>query len=181
MTLRGISIVGARSIGEAEIEACYQPYIGNQVSQADLVKITELITKIYRDAGFHLTRAIVPPQDIHNGQITIRVIEGRISELVIQGERAEQFGARAILEPITTEDPSRLGTLERHLLLANDQAGVRVTDSALEEVGQTTGNFRLTVWIQTWHLAINVGSTIWDQPQLVPLRPTSRRSSIRIF
>ncbi len=157
MTLRSISVIGARSIGEAEIEACYKPYLGKEVSQADLIKITELITKIYRDSGFHLSRAIVPAQDIKSGQVAIRVIEGRISELVIQGERAEQFGARTILEPVTAEDPSRLATLERHLLLANDQAGMRVTDSALEEIGQMTGNFRLTVRVQTWHLAINIG------------------------
>ena len=34
----------------------------------------------YRAAGFHLSRAIVPPQDIRDGRVRIRMIEGSIVE-----------------------------------------------------------------------------------------------------
>jgi hemolysin activation/secretion protein len=157
MKLRAVSISGAHAIGESEMAGCYKQYVNVTISQADLVKIAGCITKLYRDAGFHLSRAIVPPQDIKNDEVAIRVIEGRVSDIVLKGDRAEQFGARTILEPITAENPSRLKTFARHLLLANDQAGMRVTDSALEEIGEMTGNFRLTVWVETWHVAANIG------------------------
>jgi hemolysin activation/secretion protein len=150
MTLGSVAVAGARSIGPAVIAGAYKSYIGKVVSQADLAHIAEAIGQLYRDAGYHLSRAIVPPQDIKNGRVVFRVIEGRITDIVLKGEGAERFGARRFLEPIRQENPSRLGTLERQLLLVNEQPGMRVTDSALEEIGSETGNFRLTVLVRTW-------------------------------
>ena len=46
----------------------------------------------------------------------------------------------AVLERAIGERPSQLKTLERQLLLANHVPGVRVTDTALEEIGAHPGN-----------------------------------------
>ena len=62
----------------------------------------------------------------------IKLIEGRIAELVVKGDDDDAFGVRRMLDPVLTEAPSRLATLERQLLLVNDLPGVRVADSALE-------------------------------------------------
>ncbi|MDU6834474.1 MAG: ShlB/FhaC/HecB family hemolysin secretion/activation protein, partial [Bradyrhizobium sp.] len=48
--------------------------------------------------------------------------------------------------------PSRLATLERQLLLINSRGGVRLVDSSLEEIGGTTGRFRLILELKTWHV-----------------------------
>ena len=157
MTLATVTVIGARAISQPAITACYKPYIGKKVSQADLVKITEQISQLYRDAGYHLSRAIVPPQDIEHGHITIRMIQGNISEIVVKGDRAEEFGAQALLAPLTAENPSRFATLARQLLLVNDRAGMRIIDSTLEEIGETTGKFRLIVTVQAWRLFISTG------------------------
>lgn len=150
MRLRGVVVTGAQTIGPAIIGGTYKPYIGKVVSRADLANIADAIGQLYRDAGYHLSRAIVPPQDIKDGRVVFRVIEGRITDIVLKSEGAERFGARRFLDPIKQENPSRLGTLERQLLLVNEQPGMRVTDSALEEIGTETGNFRLTVFVKTW-------------------------------
>jgi hemolysin activation/secretion protein len=150
--LNGIAIVGARTIPADAIAASYRPYIGKTVSQADLAAIVEAISDLYRNAGYHLSRAIVPPQDIKDGHIVIVVVEGAITELVLKGDGAEEFGIRALLAPVLEESPSRLTTLERQLLLVNDRPGVRILDNALEEIGNTTGKFRLIVTVETWHV-----------------------------
>ena len=49
---------------------------------------------------------------------------------VLKGEGAEQFGVRALLDPVIAEQPSRLATLERQLMLINARPGVRITDTA---------------------------------------------------
>jgi hemolysin activation/secretion protein len=150
--LAGISIEGAKAISAAAIVEAYRSYIGKTVSQSDLAHIAEAISDLYRDAGYHLSRAIVPPQDIKNGRIVVRVIEGRIAELVLKGEGADQFGVRLLLAAVVDEHPSRLKTLERQLLLVNDRPGVRIVDSGLEEIGEATGKFRLIVAVETWHI-----------------------------
>ncbi len=150
--LVGVSVQGAHAIGPAGVAAAYSSYLNKMISQADLVEIAGRITQLYRDAGYHLSRAIVPPQDIKDGHVTIRMIEGSISELVVRGKGAEEFGAPSILQPITLEHPSRLSTVERQLLLANDRPGMRITDATLEEIGDATGHFRLTVYVKTWRI-----------------------------
>jgi hemolysin activation/secretion protein len=155
--LGNVSLTGARAIAPERLATAYQPFIGKKVSQADLAAIAGAIGDIYRAAGFHLSRAIVPPQDIADGGVRIQIIEGGISEVELKGDGAEQFGIRALLGPVLSELPSRLATLERQLLLINARPGVRITDSQIEEIGTATGRFRLVICVQTWHVYASYG------------------------
>src|SRR5262249_45087661 len=65
--LRHVSITGAVAISQDRLIAAYQSLIGRKISQADLAAIATGVSDIYRAAGFHLSRAIVPPQDIAGG------------------------------------------------------------------------------------------------------------------
>jgi len=155
--LRHVSIAGGVAIPQERLVATYQPYIGKKVSRADLAAIAAAVSDVYSAAGFHLSRAIVPPQDIQSGRLHIQVIEGSITELALKGEGAEQFGVRPMLEAVLTERPSRLATLERQLLLINGRPGVRIEDTAIEEIGTASGHFRLILSLKTWHLFTSFG------------------------
>jgi len=150
--LRAVSLSGASALPPAQLAACYRPYLGKMVSQADLARVAQAITESYRAAGFDLSRAIIPPQDIADGRVNIRVIEGSITEVDLRGEGSEQFGIRPMFKPVLVEHPSRLATLERQLLLVNNLPGVRIVDSALEEIGGTSGRFRIVIQLKTWHI-----------------------------
>jgi len=155
--LRGVSVNGAHAVAPDRIAAVYQPYLGKKVSQADLAGIAGAISDLYRADGFHLSRAIVPPQDVADGQVRIQVIEGAIVQVELKGDGAEQFGVRPMLGPVLAEQPSRLPTLERQLFLINGRPGVRIADTALEEIGGASGRFRLTVYLKTWHVFSSFG------------------------
>jgi hemolysin activation/secretion protein len=99
----------------------------------------------------------VPPQDIQDGKIRLKVVEGSITEVVLKGEDAEQFGIRPMLDAVVAEQPSHFATLERQLLLVNGRSGVRIDDTALEEIGTASGRFRLTVYLKTWHVFTSFG------------------------
>ncbi len=155
--LRRVSIAGAAAIQDERLVTAYQPYIGKQVSQADLAAIAGAISDVYRAAGFHLSRAVVPPQDIQGGALRIQVIEGSITDLTLKGDGAEQFGVRPMLAAVLAEQPSRLATLERQLLLINGRPGVRIEDTAIEEIGTASGQFRLVLSVKTWHVFTSFG------------------------
>jgi len=150
--LRQVTVTGAHAISAEAIESVYRPYLGQRVPLAALADIAVKIGDLYREAGLHLSRAIVPPQDIRNGHVRIEVIEGSISELVLEGNGAERFGIRAHLNDVLQEHPSRLATLERKMMLVNDLPGVRIEDSSIEEIGRATGKFRLIVRLNTWRV-----------------------------
>ena len=151
-TMRSVVVTGASALSSEQLAASYQSYLGKPVSQADLAAMAAGISDQYRAAGFHLSRAIIPPQDISNGRVRVQVIEGSITELSLKGAGAEEFGIRPMLAAVLAEQPSRLATLERQLLLINSRGGVRLVDSSIEEVGGTTGRFRLVLDLQTWHV-----------------------------
>ena len=166
--LRQVSLAGARAIRREEIATAYQPYLGKKVSQADLAAIASAISDLYRKAGFHLSRAIVPPQDIQGGHVRLQVIEGGITEAAFKGEGAEQFGLRPLLGPVLAEQPSRLATLERQLLLINARPGVRIADTELEEIGLASGHFRLVVHVKTWRIFTSFGLDNLGSPSVGP-------------
>lgn len=155
--LRGVNVTGATAVAAGDIAAIYQPYLGKTVSPADLAAIAASISDLYRARGYHLSRAIVPPQDIQGGRIRILVIEGRIEAVAVEGEGAEHFGIPQLLAPLRAENPARLRTLERQLLFINERPGVRVVDTAVDEIGTLTGRFRLRVKVQTWSVFASVG------------------------
>jgi len=166
--LRGISITGASALPHQQLASLYQPYVGKNVSQADLAAIAQAIGDCYRAAGFHLSRAIVPPQDIADGRVRIQVIEGSIADVEFRGDGAEQFGVRPMLGPVLAEYPSRLATLERQLLLINGWPGVRIADSAIEELGTATGRFRLVLTLKTWQIYASLGADNLGSPSVGP-------------
>jgi len=155
--LRHVSISGAAAIPQDRLATTYQSYIGKKVSQADLAAIAAAVSDVYRAAGFHLSRAIVPPQDIQGGGLRIQVVEGSITELALKGDGAEQFGVRPMLDAVLAERPSRLATLERQLLLINGRPGVQIEDTAIEEIGPASGDFRLILSLKTWHVFTSFG------------------------
>jgi hemolysin activation/secretion protein len=155
--LRHVSVVGAVAIPRDRLVTAYQPYLGKKVSQADLANMASAVSDVYRAAGFHLSRAIVPVQDIKDGTLRLQVIEGSITELALKGEGADEFGIRPMLDVVVMERPSRLATLERQLLLVNGRPGVRIQDTGLEEIGTASGHFRLVVELKTWHLYTSFG------------------------
>lgn len=150
--LRAVSLTGAMAVPRDQLAAIYQPYLGKKVSQADLASIAQAVSDLYRAAGFHLSRALIPPQDIDDGRVRIQVIEGSIAEVALKGDGAAQFGVGPLLNPVLAEHPSRFATVERQLLLINSWPGVRIIDSTIEEIGGPTGRFRLVVHLKTWHV-----------------------------
>jgi hemolysin activation/secretion protein len=155
--LHGVSITGATAIPHDRLVTAYQPYLGKKVSQADQIAMAAAVSDVYRAAGFHLSRAIIPPQDVADGRLRLQVIEGSITEVVLKGEGAEQFGVRPMLDAVLAERPAQLATLERKLLLINGRPGVHIEDTGLEEIGTASGRFRLIVHLKTWHVFTSFG------------------------
>lgn len=120
--LLGVAIDGASTFAQADLARHYLPYLSRAVSIDDLSRIADAITARYRGAGYFLSRAIVPPQDSSSGVARIVVLEGRIAEVVIEGEGRDR--ARAFLRGIEAQPIADLHDLDRRLALANDAPGL---------------------------------------------------------
>jgi hemolysin activation/secretion protein len=155
--LKSVRITGETVFSADALRKAYADYLGRTVSQADIEAIASAVGDIYRQAGYHLTRAIVPVQDVRGGKLIVRVIEGAIVDIKVEGDEGNTFGVRNMLRDLVLEHPSKLASVERKLLIVNDTPGVKIVDTAVEEIGEATGKFRLSVKVQTWRNYASIG------------------------
>jgi hemolysin activation/secretion protein len=118
--LNGITVEGATALSEAQIGATYRDKIGSTITLGDLNAIADDITNLYRNSGYILTRAVVPPQSAKGGQFTIRVVEGFVNEVRLTGDVGK--GNDALLQAYANKITA--AALERYLLLMEDLPGV---------------------------------------------------------
>lgn len=125
--LNGITLLGNTVYTEKQLATLYQDKIGKLISIGELQDIVQSITNYYRNNGYILSRAVLPPQHVNNGRIFIRVIEGYIDEIHVVGNPR---GSKEILqkygEQISKSRPLQLAVMEYYLRLANEVPGVQV-------------------------------------------------------
>jgi hemolysin activation/secretion protein len=109
----------------------------------------QAVTNYYRNSGYILSRAILPPQHVANGEVVILVIEGYIDKVRVIGapHGAKKFIQR-IGEEISKQRPLKLTTMEHYLLLANNVPGVQVK-AVLEPSKSNIGASDLDLVTQT--------------------------------
>lgn len=137
-TLKELTIKGNTAFSTEQLLPLYAALIGKEVTLLDIYKLRDAITAKYGNAGFGLSKAVIPEQRIQaEGLVRIDVIEGFVDEVIVEGETAKQqeFLAYAI-EKIKAERPLNARTLERYLLLANDRFAIKVT-STLKQSDKT--------------------------------------------
>lgn len=130
-TLKELSIKGSTAFSVDELAPLYAELVGKEVTLLDIYKLRDAITAKYGNAGFGLSKAIIPEQRIQaEGLVRIEVIEGFVDNVIVEGGTAEQqeFLSHAI-EKIKAERPLNARTLERYLLLANDRFAIKVTST----------------------------------------------------
>lgn len=125
--LSDINIIGSTVYTPAELEPMYTSYRGKNVAYNDLREIAASITALYRKNGYILSRAVLVPQKIENGVVTIQIVEGYVSEVEIQSNTAVRGTPellKAYAKKVQGVKPLDRATLERYLLLTNDLPGV---------------------------------------------------------
>lgn len=129
--LKSLAISGNTVFTSDELSGLATELLGKEITLLDIYRLRDAITKKYGDAGFGLSKAIVPEQRIQaEGIVQLQVIEGFVDEVIIEGANDLQREYLAhMAEKIKAERPLRVSTLERYLLLANDRFAIKVTST----------------------------------------------------
>lgn len=125
--LTKIIIEGNTVYSTQQLSALYKDKLNTTISIADLVKIVQDITNYYRNNGYILSRAVLPPQHVAGGAVTVRVLEGYIDEVKIAGTpKKAQYIIQRYVNNVTHSRPLQLSVLEHYLRLSNQISGVNV-------------------------------------------------------
>jgi hemolysin activation/secretion protein len=149
--VKGYKFTGLTFISNEEAQAAVSEFINKKLTLAQMNEAAFAIDDLYKSKG-RISQSLIPPQQIKDGIVEIKVLEGRVGKIVI--------------EPAFEEDPPRISSkvvdnfisyhnakgqlvdldgLERSLTLLNELPGLHV-EGALEP-GQDDGtsNIMLTV------------------------------------
>ena len=88
--VREIRFTPSALLSSDELQALAKPYLGPQVSLADLQKLVAEVNQLYRSRGIVTALALIPSQDVSSGVITIRLVEGRLGQVRIEGNVSTQ-------------------------------------------------------------------------------------------
>jgi len=119
-----IAVVGATVFPPEAFKPLTDPLAGHKAKLSDIIDVADKIEAMYRDHGYVLTRAFVPPQTVSSGHFQINVVEGFVKATAVTGgDDQARERVEAYLQPVTQQKPATLGSMERGLLLANDLPG----------------------------------------------------------
>ncbi|WP_179957416.1 ShlB/FhaC/HecB family hemolysin secretion/activation protein [Exilibacterium tricleocarpae] len=133
------------ALPEGRLQALADQYTHRDITLADVYELAARVTAAYRDAGYILTRAVVPAQRISDGRLRLQIVEGFIDKVEVEGDAG---GALSLLlrhaQRLTAARPLTAAVLERELLLAGDITGLSLR-SVLTPSEGTAGAASLTL------------------------------------
>lgn len=148
LVLNSLIIEGVSVYEEHDIAPYYDSKIGTEVSLAELYATADALTRKYRNDGYILTQVIVPPQKIEDGVVKLRVVEGFVDKIIIEGveDESEKRQIWKYADNLRTNGILDAKDLERYLLLIRDLPGVSAR-SILSKSKTTPGASDLTLII----------------------------------
>ncbi|WP_158078597.1 ShlB/FhaC/HecB family hemolysin secretion/activation protein [Microbulbifer mangrovi] len=94
--LRSVRFTSSELLSEQQLRDIATPFLGQQVNHARLMEMIEVINRTYREQGVYTAVAVLPQQEIKDGVVVVRLIEGKLGEIRFEGNEytSEAFLAR---------------------------------------------------------------------------------------
>lgn len=90
--IKKIAVVGSTVFTADRLAQVLKPYTMRRLTFVELLAAQRAITQLYLDNGYITSGAYIPPQKLTDGIATIKVIEGKIAEMQIEGLNRLQPG-----------------------------------------------------------------------------------------
>lgn len=145
-TLGAVQISGNSALSTEHLSPLWADRLGKPISLAQAFGIGASISAQYRQAGYILSQAVVPAQDLNTvGAVNLRieVLEGYVDRVTFTGIEGSKLDA--YLAPVRAERPLKLATLERSLLLVGELAGVSAQANIRAGVAPNASDLEIVV------------------------------------
>lgn len=123
LTLKRIRVTGNTRYSDDTLLAAYRSLSGTRISIAKLYEVASSIQDRYRKDGYSFVLVYLPPQQIAEGEVVIRVTEGHISRVVYEGVE-DTPSVREAVATLRAQTPLSNLSLEEQMLRVKDLPGV---------------------------------------------------------
>lgn len=122
-----ITLAGLTRLTPADFTDIVTVHLGRSLTPGELAHLADALAERARARGYVFATAMIAPQRLGAGVLEVTIDEGRIDEIRFDGP--EVSAVRADLAPLVNGSPITLSEVERRLLLAGDNGGVRIQSS----------------------------------------------------
>ena len=139
---RGVRVSEAQAILDAERAA--QPAQGFSINQ--LQEVAAKVGAYYREHGYILAQAFIPEQQVTGGVVTVQVMEGQLSGVVVEGNKGYREGVLKRPFNDLIGQPLDKDSIESALLTLTNYPGI--TAFGVLGAGKEVGTTQLTLRVQ---------------------------------
>ena len=178
--IKEVRVLGNTLLPDSRLSAIVARLVGSERTLGDLKQGAAAVQQAYRDAGYGGVVAYVPEQELNEGRLVIRVVEGKLARVHISGNHYyNDANIRRSLPNLRDGETPRVPAIDRDIQLANENpakqvqvqltAGEKPTDIdanievaevdpkrillSLDNTGTpTTGHYRAAVGLQNANL-----------------------------
>jgi hemolysin activation/secretion protein len=141
--LSAVRFSGNTAFSSAALQVLLADAIGKELSFAELARLTDRVSRHYREAGYLVARAYLPAQAVKDGVLDIAVLEGNLGQVNVTNNAGLKDSALAPLSALPLNAPVQAQSLDRTLLTLSDLPGTRVQSTL--RPGTTVGASDLLV------------------------------------
>jgi hemolysin activation/secretion protein len=123
---------------------------------SEMQEVTDEITRVYRGAGYILARAYIPEQEVTDGRVVIRILEGMLEQLSFEGNQDYSGDVLRLPFEEIINQPVNREEIERALLDLSDYPGLRF--NSVFSPGEALGTAKLGVNIESEK---SIEGTVW--------------------
>jgi len=129
--VREIRLEGNTVYSDADLHPMLAPYENRMVAFEELLALRRQLSQFYVDRGFINTGAVIPDQDVTDGVVVFRIIEGRLTGIrILEKGRLSEGYLRSRLEG-AAGGPLNMNRLERAVRRLQQDPRIRRIDAEL--------------------------------------------------
>ncbi len=120
------NIIGNSVFSDKELSEVIADYIGVEIKLEELENIRIKLTRFYIDRGYINSGAVIPEQDVTKGIVKILIIEGKITETKILGNKRlnKSYITNKLGSAIKKDKPFNIDRLEEKLKLLKQDRNI---------------------------------------------------------
>lgn len=92
LTLKKLRHTPSLVLTDEEFDRAVEPWIGKRIKTGELGAVLNAINRLYAEKGYVVCQAALEPQRIHDGELTITLIEGVTDTVTIDGNETTRDG-----------------------------------------------------------------------------------------
>jgi hemolysin activation/secretion protein len=129
--VRAIRVTGSTVFSQEDLTQVTAPYVNRELTTEDLEALRLALTRLYIDAGYINSGAVLPDQTVRDGVITMQIIEGELTAIDITGNRWFRTNYLRQRLALDLETPLNIASLQQRLQFLQQDARIARLDAEL--------------------------------------------------